>query len=394
MSPVKCGVVALSFSVLGFLWAAFPTGASDPLDAPAQFAPGSTTTSGSIAIANLDHLIAQQRDGVGVEELLLERSRFLGDFDALDRAASMAEVQFKNEPLRRARVRSALHRFTEALDDLSEAERSGASPTEINELRASILVAIGRADEVLPELELDVARRPALRSRISLANAYAAVGRFADADHLYASALAELDSTSPFPYAWIYFARGLMWSEQAGDPARAEGLYAYALAYLPEFAAANIHLAEIEVAQGAFTSAMARLKQVVASTEEPEALALLGALYLRTGDATQGRMLIIRARQRYDFLLARHPLAFADHAAQFFLRSGNDTERAWRLARQNLANRQTFASFALAIRAARATGRQIEMCQLIAKAHSKFGFDSDPKRSFGTEDACASDRGN
>ena len=334
-----------------------------------------TTTTSSIAIANLDHLIAQRRDDVQVVELLLARSRFLGDYEALDRAASITENQIKNgsELLQRARVHSALHRFTDGLADLSTAEHSGVKGDEIAALRASILVATGHADEVLPKLEFNVSRSPTLTSRISLANAYAAVGRFADADHLYADAIADLDTTSPFPYAWIYFERGLMWSERAGNPSRGESMYARALTYLPEFAAANIHLAELEVARGALTSATARLEKVVASTAEPEALSLLGGLYIRTGDPTNGRKLIESARQSYDSLLRRHPLAFADHAAKFFLGSGNDNERAWDLAQQNLANRETLASFGLAIKAAEATGRRSEMNDLIAKAHAKFG---------------------
>ena len=37
----------------------------------------------------------------------------------------------------------------------------------------------------------------------------------------------------------------------------------------------------------------------------------------------------------------RHPLAFADHAAEFFANSGNDLTRALQLAQSNAANRPT-----------------------------------------------------
>ncbi len=53
----------------------------------------------------------------------------------------------------------------------------------------------------------------------------------------------------------------------------------------------------------------------------------------------------------------RHPLAFADHAAERYLGPGADPGRAWVLAPQNLAARQTTRAFALAIAAACATGR-------------------------------------
>jgi len=39
--------------------------------------------------------------------------------------------------------------------------------------------------------------------------------------------------------------------------------------------------------------------------------------------------------------LETHPLAFADHAAEFYAGSGNDCRRALELARANLANRPT-----------------------------------------------------
>jgi hypothetical protein len=129
-----------------------------------------------------------------------------------------------------------------------------------------------------------------------------------------------------------------MWSEQAGDRERGKAFYAEALDYLPQFVAANIHLAEIELAEGEVNAARARLQRVVASSDEPEALALLGQ--------------VERARERYETLLAHQPLAFADHAAEFYLGAGADPARAWELARLNLANRPTLRAFALAMKAA------------------------------------------
>jgi hypothetical protein len=49
------------------------------------------TTSGSIAIENLNGQIAQLHDEAGVEDLLLLRARFLDDYEALDRASRMTE---------------------------------------------------------------------------------------------------------------------------------------------------------------------------------------------------------------------------------------------------------------------------------------------------------------
>ena len=53
------------------------------------------------------------------------------------------------------------------------------------------------------------------------------------------------------------------------------------------------------------------------------------------------------ARAGFEALVARHPLAFADHAAEFYLGSGGDAGRALELARLNLANRPTARAFEL-----------------------------------------------
>jgi hypothetical protein len=191
------------------------------------------------------------------------------------------------------------------------------------------------------------------------------VGRLTDADRLYVEALGDLDTTLPFPYAWIYFARASMWADKGDDAARGEALYARAITYLPEFVAANAHLAKLEAARGDTVSSIARLERIVASSNDPEALALLGTLHVQVGDPVRGGHEVSLARQRYESLLARYPLGFADHGADFYLGPGADPERAWVLAQQNLANRQTERAVALAIRAAEATGRYSDACALL-----------------------------
>ena len=327
------------------------------------------TTSSAIAFANLDQQIHQAGNEIGVEELLLLRSRFLADYEALDRASALGEGRYATgrELLLRARTRSAVHRFADALADVEAAERAGAKPDEIATLRASIIVAIGRATEVIPQLETNLLRHPGFASRSALAVAYAATGRIHDADRLYAQALSSLHTTLPFPYAWICFARGLMWSERGRDQARAAVLYTQALKYVPEFVTASIHLAEIEALRGDTESAINRLQEVVQSSREPEARALLGVLHLRTGDAVRGSREIAEAQASYELLLSRDPLAFADHGAEFYLGPGRDPERAWVLAQQNFVNRQTPRAAVLAIMAAEASGHYSDACALLRK---------------------------
>jgi len=333
------------------------------------------TTAGIIAVANIDHAIVQYGDDPDVVDLLLARSRYVGDFAALDRAVRLTEpfAGTSADLVRRARTRAAVHRFKDALADLKAAERLGADRQALLAARAAILIATGHASEVVPQLEEQVARRPGFSSSCALATAYAELGRFPEADRQYVAALAGLGTTSPFPYAWVYFARGGMWSEQAMDPVRGKAMYEQAVAYLPQFPGANVHLSEIDVANGDIGPAMARLQRIVVESDDPEAVALLGRVEVLAGDKAHGLARIDEARQRYDVLLMAYPLAFADHAAEFYLGPGHDPGRAWTLARLNLSNRRTYRALALAMRAASASGHEKESCSLMEETKAMFG---------------------
>ncbi|AXC12301.1 hypothetical protein ACPOL_2999 [Acidisarcina polymorpha] len=325
------------------------------------------TTASIIAIANLDQQIAELGDSPGVEDLLILREEFLADYDALERASTLAESRFatSQDLMKRAQTRAAVHRFAEALSDLEAAKQRGVPLDQILAMRASVLIATGHASEVVAQLRRDHKDHPSFASRSALATAYASMGRVAEADRLYAAALAGLHTTLPFPYAWIYFGRDLMWAEQGQNPTRAEAMYKQALAYVPEFTSANIALAKLEMTRGHYAAARERISRVASSTNQPEALALLGVLEVRNGNMTERNEEISRARQRFESLLVRYPLGFADHAAEFYLGPGDDPERAWLLAEQNLANRQTDRSVALAVKAAEATGRYPRACELL-----------------------------
>lgn len=349
---------AIRPAVLALAWS-MSVGACSTQDMPP--ARTSATTHGSIALANLDRLIEQGAGSPASLDLLLLRAQLLGDVEVFDRVAALADAQAEggDDLARRARARAAVHRFADALADLRAAESAGGARAgaTLAAPHASVLVAMGRARDALPGLEADALRRPGFATHGALARAYAAVGRLEEADALYARALDELDTTSPFPAAALWFARGLMWSEQGADPGRGAALYARALRLLPQYVAANVHLAELEIARGELAAATARLQPVAAASKDPEALALLGQLELGAGRADRGRAHIEEARRRYERLLARHPAAFADHAAEFFLGPGADPERAYAWARRNLDGRQTRRAYLLAIRAARATQR-------------------------------------
>lgn len=253
--------------------------------------PSAATTHSSIALANLDAQIRQQADEPDAMDLWLLRMQFLADYRMLDRVAALTESASVDPHalLRRARARAAAHRFTAALADVDAAHAAGATPRTVGALRAALKIAMGRAADVVTGLESEAAQRPGFGSYAALARACGAVGRLDDADRCYAQALQALHSTSPFPTATMAFARGLMWSEQGGQAERGASHYVQALQAVPEFVAARIHLAEFEMARGEEAAAQAGLQGIVAASGEPQAMALLGELHLRQGQAARGR---------------------------------------------------------------------------------------------------------
>ncbi|HJV60198.1 MAG TPA: tetratricopeptide repeat protein [Albitalea sp.] len=343
------------------------------VDFPFLAAPAGATDS-KIALANLDALIRQNAGEPASIDLVLLRMQFAADYAALDRVAELTErgPASVRQLLQRAKARAAAHRFAQALEDLDAAARAGAGDQQVQSQRASIWVATGRAEQALPWLRARQAARPGFATRFALARGEAAAGRLEEADTMYAAALQDLDTTSPFPEAALCFARAQMWAEQGGDPTRGEGLYREALRLVPQFVAARVHLAELLAARGDASGAAALLEPVAEASGEPQALALLSAMHSRIGQPHAARREIGLARQRFDALLAKHPLAFADHAAEFYLGVGDDAKRALSWAQMNVSGRQTRRAHLLLLRALRMNGRDAEARSLEQRIRVSF----------------------
>src|SRR5205814_5801793 len=76
------------------------------------------------------------------------------------------------------------------------------------------------------------------------------------------------------------------------------------------------------------------------------------------------------AAARYDQLIARHPEAFADHAAEFWLAAGGDPEKGLVLAQRNLNNRFTPRAQELVLQAALAAGNIGAACDVAAQTRT------------------------
>jgi hypothetical protein len=125
---------------------------------------------------------------------------------------------------------------------------------------------------------------------------------------------------------------------------------------LPDYAPARGHLAEVEAALGETDTAVARLRPLTVTSDDPDYPAQLARILSDVGRVTEAREWRTRAAARYDELLARHPEAFADHAAEFWLHAGADPHRALWLATRNLEVRPTPRAHDLLSRATSAVG--------------------------------------
>jgi tetratricopeptide (TPR) repeat protein len=123
---------------------------------------------------------------------------------------------------------------------------------------------------------------------------------------------------------------------------------------LPDYAPAQGHLAEVEAALGETDSAIARPRPLTITSDDPDYAAQLARILSEVGRVEEAREWRARAAARYDELLARHPEAFADHAAEFWLQTGADPHRALSLATMNLEVRRTPRAHELLFRAASA----------------------------------------
>ena len=166
--------------------------------------------------------------------------------------------------------------------------------------------------------------------------------RFAEADAVYRQALHSYDDVSPFPLAWVCFQLGMLWGELVPepDPNLAALWYRRALAYLPGYMKARVHLAEIHASQGQPREAEALLRPALSSCD-PEVRWRLADVLITQRRFEEAETELEAARFGFEELLGRHLLAFADHAAEFYAGSGNDSRRALELARANVANRPT-----------------------------------------------------
>jgi tetratricopeptide (TPR) repeat protein len=375
------------------------------------------TTDGAIALSNLQAQIAAEErlarygpltvsQRAAIVELLIMRGQFLGRIADYERAEALAEQLVGDAPtdggafLARARARATLHRFAAALADLDEAERLGVNSDRCAAVRATIFQASGRYDEALVIRQHLTQARPDIRSLGAEAAVRAERGEIKEAERLFVQARQQYRDVSPFPVVWLYFQQGLMWMWEE-HLERARAAFEAACARLPGYAAAQGHLAMVEVALarreraiavfqrwmqegdleqaharsqvphtgeeaalGRYQRAIALLRQQAHSSDDPEYASQLARLLKEAGQLDEALHWRDLAAARYDELMVRHPEAFADHAAEFWLTIGGDAPKGYLLAAKNLEIRKTPRAYELVLQAAVAIQETAAVCRV------------------------------
>jgi tetratricopeptide (TPR) repeat protein len=325
------------------------------------------TTSGVPAMANLQAQIEdQEHEAVagrltvsgraGLIDLIALRGHVLGCMADYDRAEALAERLAQDAPsdvdavLARARSRATFHRFSHALTDLDSAQRLGANPRTVNAERAAIFQAIGQYEQALTIYNEAVKRRADFNSLGDLATLHAERGQIAAAENCFTEARKRCRGVSPIPLAQLDLKRAQMWIAHH-NLQRAHLWLDAAVCRLPEYAPAQGHLAEVEAALGETDSAIARVRSLAHSSDDPDYALQLARILGDTGCFEEAREWRDHAAARYDELVEKKLEAFADHAAEFWLEAGADPRQALWLAHKNLEVRPTRRACELVARA-------------------------------------------
>ena len=235
------------------------------------------------------------------------------------------------------------HRFDDARGHLQRAALTGGPGEAIERHLLTIDQACGlKLDAVLAVRRRIASTSGRLEDLVPLAAVLADLERYDEADAVYRQAFYSYDGISAFPLAWVCFQLGMLWGELVPipDPNLAVLWYRRAIAYLPGYVKARVHLAEIYASQGQIGDAEALLLPALTS-RDPEVRWRLADVLSAQQRFEEAETQLDVARFGFEELLGRHLLAFADHAAEFYAGSGNDCRRALELARSNVANRPT-----------------------------------------------------
>jgi tetratricopeptide (TPR) repeat protein len=315
-------------------------------------------TDGTIALLNLDAQIdalepevrigpASVETRSGLAELIALRGLIVGCIADYDRANEIAEQLVRDVPtdphalLARARTHAGFHRFNDALADIECAEQLSLDAETANGERAAIFQALGRYDESLVLREEAAKRRASFEHVAALVGLHAERGEIEATERRYEESRSQYRGVSPIPLALLDFQLGLMWMNE-GQLDNARRSFSAAQRRVPAYAPAGKAISP--KSKRNWVRLIPPFPACTLWRNHPMTLITRHSSPAFSGDVgREGESRYWRqvAAARYDELIANHPEAFADHAAEFWLAAGADPDKALQLAKMNLEVRNT-----------------------------------------------------
>ncbi|WP_353432989.1 hypothetical protein [Polynucleobacter sp. MWH-UH23A] len=280
----------------------------------------------------------------------LVNSQFLGDYSSLDRLSNLSEKVLLNNSksatayIQAAQISGSMHLFDVCKEYLRRSKLLNGNLNEIQQVQMSVLQATARdQQEVLIFREERAQASESPEESIPYAALLADMGQIEKANSIYLQALNyRHKNPSPFIPAWICFQLGMLWGEIAKPSNKdlASSWYAKAISYMPKYTKARLHQAEIYMASGKNDLALKILQPALGSTD-PEVSWRISEIYAAKNQPKFSAQYLQLAKTLFTSLLDRYPLAFADHAVEFYVGSGNNPSKAYELALLNYQNRPT-----------------------------------------------------
>lgn len=304
----------------------------------------------------------------------LVRGSVLGSVSDLERAIAMTERAIAISPdtastyVYRGQIETELRRFTEALRWLDEGERRGGETPTSHGTRARLYRQMGRNEEALALLIGHNSATATLYGLGSEAAVRAALGQHALAEDLFIRAQHQSGGdVSPATLTWLYHQEAMMWLKR-GDTLRAIELLQGGYERFPLYARSSALLGALLGALGRFDEARVVLKPVAETSEDPECAGVLARVLEASGrpiDAERWRTI---ADARYTALVATYPEAYAQRAAEFWMRIAKNAKKASPAAVLAFERFGTPETLELALESTLAAGDIERACRLVPGA--------------------------
>ena len=309
---------------------------------------------GTEELRGLDRRIEIHKDDPKAElGFLGERATARGRLDDYQAMLAVSAAWIAKAPgdpdawLARAHALATVHDFAAASAALGHVPADAATEQII-----ALDEATGHRDRSLAARQAAARAWPSAIPITQELASLALAGRFDEARALIPKAAASIHDNPPELFSWLYFQWGRVY-EQAGDLATARDFYLASHARMPNIEVTT-HLAAAELATGQADAARHLVAETLATDPHPSIVELAAKL---------GLVPVADARAAWDRYVAALPLAFADHAARFYLTV--DPDRAVALARTNLANRDVPEARALVVEAALAARDPAAACAVV-----------------------------